>query len=151
MENGFIHWMRSAPRLQADYPYVAPKVQTCHENDIATDIPDLAYGYRVDVGWECLYEALTRGVVSVAIRAENDAFRAYKGGVIDDYEGCGTTLDHGVTLVGYSKADDAWIIKNSWGPNWGENGFVRIKRGTDAYGICGINQENSQAVYPKDS
>lgn len=144
MENGFIHWMRTAPRLEDAYPYTLPPT-TCHENSIPSDIPELKYGYRVDITWTCLYEALTHGVVSVAIRAENDDFRHYTGGVIDG-EGCGTDLDHGVTLVAYDQAEDAWIIKNSWGPKWGESGFVRIRRG-EGMGICGINQENSQPVW----
>jgi len=149
MTNGFIHWMRKAPILESDYPYVSPSPSDCKESSIATDEPELPYGYRVDIGWECVWDALDHGVTSVAIRAENDAFRAYTGGVIDT-DACGTDLDHGVTLVGYEKATDAWIVKNSWGANWGEDGYVRIKRATDGYGICGINQQNAQATYDPD-
>lgn len=48
------------------------------------------------------------------------------------------SLDHGITLVGYGseKAKDFWLIKNSWGPSWGEKGYIRLKRGS---GTCGIN------------
>jgi C1A family cysteine protease len=146
MTNGFIHWMHNAPILEADYPYHIPDQHVCKEKEIATDIPELTYGYRVDIGWQCVWDAISHGVTSVAIRAENPEFRNYQSGIIDGEE-CGTDLDHGVTLVGYQKENDAWVIKNSWGANWGEEGFVRIKRAEDGFGICGINQQNAQATY----
>merc|ERR1719198_2131471 len=56
---------------------------------------------------------------------------SYGGGV---FSGCsrsasGADLDHGVQLVGYSK--DYWIVRNSWGPHWGEKGYIRISRASD--------------------
>jgi hypothetical protein len=63
-------------------------------------------------------------------------FELYKSGV---FAGCdpGTTTDHAITVVGYGNAGgvDYWLIKNSWGPGWGEAGFIRLKRGV---GMCGI-------------
>ena len=54
----------------------------------------------------------------------------------------GTELDLGVAVVGYGVTDDGtkyWIVKNSWGTEWGEEGYIRMKRGIDAKeGICGI-------------
>jgi len=148
MENGFFHWMRSAPILASDYPYNIAEATVCKEQEIATSIPELTWGYRVDIGWQCLYDSMRHGTVSVAIRAENDDFRHYSKGIIDG-DGCGTDLDHGVLAVGYNADEDYWTIKNSWGPAWGESGYVRIRRGED-FGVCGINQENSQPVYVKD-
>ena len=144
MYNGFSHWMHHAPRTEEEYPYRLP-AEKCSEDKIPATHPELEWGYRVDITHECLYEALTHNVVSVAIRAENDDFRHYKGGIIDG-DGCGTDLDHGVLAVGYDVAGDYWIVKNSWGAQWGENGYVRIKVG-HGMGVCGINQENAQAVY----
>lgn len=61
---------------------------------------------------------------------------------------CGTDLDHAVTAVGYgsSYAQDYFIIKNSWGAGWGENGYIRMRRNTGKpEGLCGINK---MASYP---
>ena len=48
-------------------------------------------------------------------------------------------LNHAVVLVGYGTANgvDYWIMKNSWGPNWEEKGYFRVRRGT---GMCGMNR-----------
>jgi len=59
-------------------------------------------------------------------------------------ESCGTNLDHCVTAVGYSKSD-YWIVKNSWGTGWGDNGYILIAYDDSGEGICGINEEG---VYP---
>lgn len=62
---------------------------------------------------------------------------------------CGTSLDHGVTAVGYSESDDGtkyWLVKNSWGTEWGEEGYIRMQRDFDAAeGLCGIAMS---ASYP---
>lgn len=62
---------------------------------------------------------------------------------------CGTDLDHAVTAVGYGVTQDGtkyWIVKNSWGPGWGEKGYIRMQRGVEAKeGICGIAMD---ACYP---
>ncbi|KAL2458506.1 Senescence-specific cysteine protease SAG12 [Abeliophyllum distichum] len=64
-------------------------------------------------------------------------------------ENAGTDLDHGVTAVGYGKTRDGtkyWLVKNSWGTSWGEDGYIRMQRGIDAEeGLCGIAM---QASYP---
>jgi len=51
----------------------------------------------------------------------------YSGGVIDDAS-CGTSLDHGVLAVGYDDSANPpyYLVKNSWGASWGDNGYVKI-------------------------
>lgn len=57
-------------------------------------------------------------------------------------------IDHAVLIVGYGSEDgeDYWIVKNSWGTDWGMDGYFYIKRNTDLpYGVCAINY---MASYP---
>merc|ERR1712060_645269 len=74
-------------------------------------------------------------------RCREDGFQQYESGVLTGY--CGTGLDHGVLLVGYGTdgTDDYWKVKNSWGADWGESGYIRLCRNCDANkgkGQCGI-------------
>ncbi len=79
--------------------------------------------------------ALNQQPVSVAIEADQMAFQAYTGGVISS--GCGTRLDHGVLAVGYGTMNgvEYALVKNSWGPSWGDEGYVRISMDNNSCGI----------------
>lgn len=88
----------------------------------------------------------TMGPVSVAIEADTAYFQSYSSGVITGAK-CGTNLDHAVLVVGYGEEEGQkyWLVKNSWGTDWGENGYVRIAReeSTNDIGTCGIAAQPS--------
>jgi len=78
------------------------------------------------------------GPISIAVDAEEWQF--YIGGVFD-FPWCGESLDHGVLIVGYGVETDwfdepldFWVIKNSWGGDWGEDGYIRLERGNSECG-----------------
>ena len=58
----------------------------------------------------------------MSIEANNEAVENYESGVITDTSVCGVGLDHAVTVVGYNATGPQpyWIVRNSWGPDWGE-------------------------------
>lgn len=87
-----------------------------------------------------MIEALvTEGPISVSVDA--GTFKSYSSGV---HDGCNTdspNINHAVVLVGYgvdTTFGPYWTIRNSWGPNWGENGYIRIRRSADGF-YCGID------------
>ena len=94
---------------------------------------------------DALKDAVSIGPVSIAIEADKSVFQLYKGGVLDN-DKCGQKLDHGVLVVGYGTDSDSgkdfWKVKNSWGPTWGEEGYIRFVRGKNQCGVA------SQASYP---
>ncbi len=80
-------------------------------------------------GSRVLLQAAANQPVSVAIEADQREFQLYQGGVFD--APCGTALDHGVLLTGFGTDEDGqdyWIVKNSWGPLWGDQGFIKLAR-----------------------
>lgn len=62
----------------------------------------------------------------------------YSGGIISDAT-CGTKINHGVLAVGYGYENgmEYYLVKNSWGTQWGDNGYVKIAI-VEGEGICGI-------------
>merc|ERR1719204_1535476 len=98
--------------------------------------------YRdVRASTSALESACNDGPVAIAIEADQSSFQQYSGGVLT--ASCGTSLDHGVLLVGYGTDGgvDYWKVKNSWGESWGEDGYIRLCRNCNANngeGQCGI-------------
>jgi len=130
------------------YAYAA-KDGTCAESTCTTGIPKGGVSGYKDVeakDTHALMEAVAQQPVSVAIEADQTVFQFYKSGVIKD--GCGSKLDHGVLVVGYGVDNgvEYWKVKNSWGATWGEDGYLRVKRGLPGDGECGIKDG---PVYPE--
>ncbi|XP_010466086.1 PREDICTED: probable cysteine protease RDL2 [Camelina sativa] len=135
-----------------DYPYNANDLGLCNaDKNNNTRVVVTIDGYE-DVPRDdekSLQKAVAHQPVSVAIEASSQAFQLYKSGVMRGT--CGISLDHGVVVVGYgsSSGEDYWIIRNSWGSNWGESGYVKLQRNiNDSFGKCGVAM---MASYPTKS
>lgn len=130
-----------------DYPYVGTDNKCKPASSLSKKYADIHGCYAVEANNElALQGAIANfGPISVAIEADQFSFQFYKQGVYDDIK-CGTNLNHGVAVVGYGIDDQSqlpyWIVKNSWGTNWGENGYIRLLRNTaDTTGMCGVAME----------
>jgi len=140
MDYGFQYAADNGLTTEGDYPYTAADGD-CKSKGKNKAFKNKAFADVTPNAPDQLAAALNNGPVSVAIEADTDAFQLYKQGIITG-DACGTQLDHGVLAVGYGK--DHFKVKNSWGPSWGQQGFVLIGR-ANGEGVCGINQD---ASYP---
>ena len=71
----------------------------------------------------------------------------YHSGIITKKDACPTQVDHAIAAVGWGKEGNTqyYIVRNSWGTSWGEQGYVRIQT-SDGEGVCGINQYVYQPI-----
>jgi len=144
MDYAFTYIESNPLELESDYPYKAVD-GTCK---YVTSKGVGKVSSFVDVtpkNADQLKAAIALGPVSVAIEADRAVFQSYTSGVITSRL-CGTSLDHGVLAVGYGteSGQDYFLVKNSWGSSWGDNGYVKI--GTN--NVCGILQQPS---YPTET
>ena len=93
--------------------------------------------------------AIAQQPISVAIQANRMVFQLYNGGIFDS-SSCGTSLDHAVALVGYGTdgGQAYYILRNSWGTSWGEQGYMKIANTGNGAGICGVL---SDPLYPNSN
>jgi len=135
---------------EANYPYTATGPNACQTAKAADHAATVASFSDVPQNNEAqLIAAVTKQPVSVAIEADRSDFQFYKSGVFNPAVPCGTSLDHGVLAVGFgtlSGSGDYWIVKNSWGTSWGQNGYIYMAQHVGAAGICGINMMSSYPV-----
>ncbi|KAL4569788.1 hypothetical protein LXL04_025431 [Taraxacum kok-saghyz] len=132
---------------ETNYPYKGVD-GTCNNNEASNNAATITGHEDVPANSEsALLKAVASQPISVAIDASGSDFQFYSSGVFTGE--CGTELDHGVTAVGYGENAEGtkyWLVKNSWGTSWGEEGYIMMQRDVDAKeGLCGIAM---QASYP---
>merc|ERR1719163_397780 len=119
---------------EADYPYKM-RDESCNKNKESQHVSAIS-GYKdVQPNESAMVAAVSQGPVSIAIEADQSSFQHYRSGTFTGP--CGTRLDHGVLTVGYT--DDYFIVKNSWGETWGDNGYIMMGRSAGgSQGMCGM-------------
>ncbi|KDP40484.1 hypothetical protein JCGZ_24483 [Jatropha curcas] len=146
MDDAFKFIEKHGLASEATYPYHAAE-SACNTKEEAKPAVKITGYEDVPANDEAaLLNAVANQPVSVAIDASGFEFQFYSSGIFTG--SCGTELDHGVAAVGYGVNDGNkfWLVKNSWGTQWGEKGYIRMQRDIAAKeGLCGIAM---QASYP---
>ncbi|CAM0952106.1 unnamed protein product [Alopecurus aequalis] len=130
---------------EASYPYLGVNgvCNTAKLNETTVSIT----GYKnVTANSEAdLLKAAAKQPVSVAVDAGGFVWQLYGGGVFTGP--CTAQVNHGVNVVGYGETNATgdkagekyWIVRNSWGAQWGEDGYIRLQRDAGvATGLCGV-------------
>jgi len=144
--DAYFHWLNKTNNnllAEATYPYENNEpALTC-----PTGLPSYNRGAKVTNyvvtrnGTEETLKKLVAKHGAVVTFVAATPWSNYKDGI---FWGCNSTtnntLNHAVAVVGYGtdRGMDYWILKNSWGANWGENGYIRLQRGV---GMCGVGKE----------
>jgi len=122
---------------EASYPYTAQD-GTCHFTTANIGSTLVSY-VNVQSGSEAdLVTKINSGPTSVAIDASHSSFQLYKSGIYYEAACSSSALDHGVLAVGYGAtgSKDYYIVKNSWGTDWGMAGYIDMSRNRN--NNCGI-------------
>ena len=126
--------------LETDYPYTA-RTGTCKYSSTKgkVNVKSIANVGAKSVAQ--LKAAIATGPTSVTVEADRTVFQSYRSGILNS-TACGTQLDHAITAIGYgtsSTGQDYYIVRNSWGASWGDQGYINIAA-VDGVGMCGIQQ-----------
>lgn len=131
---------------ETNYPYLATdnecmngcKVESknCTSIDKVYGSSMFDYKFTEPYSINSLKDAVIKNPVCIAINANTPIFRFYSDGIIEDDQNIKPQLNHAVLLVGYNydKKGLYWIVQNSWGKDWGDKGYFKL-RGKEGEGV----------------
>ena len=149
----WVHDMHKSPKsaiYEATFPYTA-RDDSCKSGLTYNQEKISNWGYVSSSGVpsvSALKQAIhEHGSISVAV-CVGSAFSSYRGGIFrtDEKSACGGSVNHGVVLTGWDDSQRVFYMRNSWGSNWGESGYMRI-----GYGISNIGYRASYVIYNESS
>jgi len=128
---------------EADYPYRAVN-EACKFNKADVYATISGYKYATKTKDENEMKDATATIAPLSICVDAQPWQFYSGGIMMRAQ-CGLSLDHCVQITGYdtSASTPYWVVRNSWGQNWGEKGFIRLQFGQNT---CGLAEEATTAV-----
>jgi len=135
-------YVKGAGGLEAEsqYPYRA-RNGNCQAKKALEQDPIRGFQYVIPQGSTNENQMATYLAANspMSIIVDASSWSSYSGGVLTADQ-CGQDLDHAVQAVGYNGLDTNgyWIVRNSWGLDWGENGFIRLQFGANT---CGLTSE----------
>eukprot|EP01120_Amphizonella_sp_Union-15-10_P006746 TRINITY_DN220_c0_g1_i12.p1 TRINITY_DN220_c0_g1~~TRINITY_DN220_c0_g1_i12.p1 ORF type:complete len:322 (-),score=54.99 TRINITY_DN220_c0_g1_i12:103-1068(-) len=130
---------------EASYPYTATGPNACRFNREEVGATISSYRNSVSGSESSLQEFVYEAPTSVAIDASHSSFQFYKSGVYYEPACSRTSLDHGVLAIGWGvDGRDYWLVKNSWGTDWGMNGYIQMSRNRG--NNCGIATMASRPI-----
>jgi hypothetical protein len=128
--------------LNLDYPYtsgLSGQTGSCKasEGEVNEDVGSSYTMIASEPSQESnMLAQIQESPMSICVDAE--LWQTYQSGVITASSNCGTSIDHAVQATGYNAEGNYWIVRNSWGESWGENGFVYVEYGAN---VCGITAQ----------
>ncbi|KAL7861654.1 hypothetical protein SRHO_G00130950 [Serrasalmus rhombeus] len=147
VESAFQYVFNSGLQSDDTYPYMS-REGICKFNPKKLSATCSGFS-RLSVADEILLQKAVAaiGPISAAIDTSPKSFLLYQSGVYDEPACSSTKVTHAILVVGYG-ADCSgrkfWLVKNSWGTQWGERGYIRMSRDKDNQ--CGIA---TRAIYPE--
>ncbi|XP_049881898.1 procathepsin L-like [Pectinophora gossypiella] len=122
--------------MEKDYPYFGKKGH-CNYSRLFVRAKPRRWSLLPPSDERAMQRALaTIGPLPVAVNAEPFTFQLYRSGIYDDPFCTPWKLNHAMLLVGYTR--QYWLLLNWWGPNWGEDGYIRIRRGFNRCGVANM-------------
>jgi cathepsin L len=123
---------------ESSYPYSPVSSQDCKYSKSTKGSTESAFSNVQSGSESALQNSVNKAPTSVAIDASHSSFQFYSSGVYFEPSCSASQLDHGVLGVGWGvdSSKDYWIVKNSWGTDWGTEGYIWMSRNRN--NNCGI-------------
>jgi C1A family cysteine protease len=139
---------------EADYPYTAQD-GSCEFNSQDIECPITSWKYVTQSQDENAMQSFLYSNSPMSVCVDAEIWQTYTGGVITPSSNCGNSIDHCVQITGWQQMQglNVWNVRNSWGADWGENGYIYVQIGSDVCSIaevvtvpCVVSKANGQTV-----
>jgi len=121
---------------EADYPYTAED-GSCHFDKKKVACVVDSWKYVTQSKDESAMQAYAYANSPLSVCVDAETWQTYSSGVVTRDSDCGNDIDHCVQITGWDvkSSVNAWHVRNSWGSDWGENGYIWVEIG---YDVCSI-------------